>query len=829
MKEQLPHLRISEFETRSYTGRGAPVKSPRPLRNRAVHSGFLKKQLTAAWAAAEKDEIVYHAERHGIYLEFKGEAGFALATKSLENLRASEESRRTRLLNVRKEVVKTGGEVKETIFATVYVPKKSREAFFDRLAEYATQQTGSGSPKNAELIERIAEIRKADAVESFWLDEKLLLPKDQAEWCEVWLSSDRDEVISRFDKLLKQLKIEDKPGFIRFPERMVKVVCASHSQLAQLSELSDDIAEYRRAKVTASFWLKQSNREQAEWVKDILDRLSVVKNSDVFICILDTGINNGHPLLKPVLLDRDCLAVDDAWGSHDHHGHGTLMGGITVYGDLQDALSHRRQIELKHGLQSVKILPAKKANAPEFWGYVTAQGIYQAEIVLPEARRIICMAVTAEDSRDYGRPSSWSAEIDQLCSGAEDDLKRLIILSAGNTPVSSEMVDYPKLQRESQVHDPGQSWNALTVGAYTELVDISDPSLKAYKPLAPAGGISPFSTTSLQWENKWPIKPDVLMEGGNVGIDKSGFPTECDDLSVLSTYYKPHTAHFSSFNMTSKAAAQAAWLAAQIQARYSEYWPETIRALMVHSASWTTAMQKQFLADESKGSYDVLLKCCGYGVPDLEKALYSAGNSLTLIAQSEIQPFDKTSDGRYVTRDMHLYELPWPRDVLEALPDGVEVKMRVTLSYFVEPGPGEKGWKDRYRYASHALRFDLNSPRESKDEFVRRVNIASRDEENGHPGTASAAGYWTLGAQIRDKGSIHSDVWNGTARDLATSNLIAVYPVIGWWRERHHLQKWNRMARYSLLVSIETSEQTVDIYTPVAIRLGVAVPIKVTV
>jgi hypothetical protein len=85
-----------------------------------------------------------------------------------------------------------------------------------------------------------------------------------------------------------------------------------------------------------------------------------------------------------------------------------------------------------------------------------------------------------------------------------------------------------------------------------------------------------------------------------------------------------------------------------------------------------------------------------------------------------------------------------------------------------------------------------------------------------------------LGGQARDKGSIHSDIWQGSAQDLATSNLIAVSPVIGWWRERSHLNKWNRKTRYSLIVSISTPDQEVDVYTPVAIKLGVPVPVEIT-
>src|SRR3712207_7795828 len=40
--------------------------------------------------------------------------------------------------------------------------------------------------------------------------------------------------------------------------------------------------------------------------------------------------------------------------------------------------------------------------------------------------------------------------------------------------------------------------------------------------------------------------------------------------------------------------------------------------------------------------------------------------------------------------------------------------------------------------------------------------------------------YTTL---FRSAGSIHADIWEGTAADLANRGAIAVYPVTGWWKE----------------------------------------------
>src|SRR5436190_1934394 len=69
----------------------------------------------------------------------------------------------------------------------------------------------------------------------------------------------------------------------------------------------------------------------------------------------------------------------------------------------------------------------------------------------------------------------------------------------------------------------------------------------------------------------------------------------------------------------------------------------------------------------------------GFGTPALPRALRSASDALTLVSQAVIHPY---LDGK--TQEMHLHQLPWPREVLQDLGDQ-DVTLRVTLSYFVEP------------------------------------------------------------------------------------------------------------------------------------------------
>ena len=112
--------------------------------------------------------------------------------------------------------------------------------------------------------------------------------------------------------------------------------------------------------------------------------------------------------------------------------------------------------------------------------------------------------------------------------------------------------------------------------------------------------------------------------------------------------------------------------------------------------------------------------------------------------------------------------------------------MRVTLSYFIEPSPGRRGWKYKHRYASHGLRFDVKRPTETVDDFRKRLNKQAREEDDDIVSTESQE--WTLGIQLRNRGSLHSDWWTGTASDLADCGHVGVYPVVGWWRERPQLE-----------------------------------------
>ncbi|MDB6124754.1 MAG: in-like serine protease, partial [Pedosphaera sp.] len=664
------------------------------VQDRPTHAEHVTRRLQEAWTMAKDRQAVSHADRQGVYLEFSSEPGFDLYLKGLEELGSG-----IRLLNVKTE----GATGTETTKATVFVPHSKSGHFLQRAIAYANQENpprkdGTTTPKNATLINSIGDVRAAILESSFWQDARDRIPAEMPDWVEVWLSSEDLTVIETFRSLCLERGIQLGEGRLTFPERTVLLVLANRTQLNDLIENSDSIAEFRAAREVATFFVEEANTDQVARVDDIFQRTRILNADEIVVLVLDHGVNNGHRLLEAVLSDDDCHAVDPRWGTNDDHGHGTLMAGTAAFGDILESLANKRSIIVRHGLESAKILPPPpETNSKRLWGYFTSQGVSRAEIQAPHRKRIICMAITSGDQPTRGRPTSWSGQIDEMASGANDDKRRLIILSAGNVDDPDDWKAYPDSNKTREVQDPAQAWNALSVGAFTNKTRITDPTLVGYRAIATTGGLSPFSSTSITWPNrKWPIKPEVLFEGGNVAMGSNKSVFDSDDLKLLSTYFNPQVAQFSPFAATSVASAQAAYMAARIQAAYPNAWPETIRALIVHSAEWTDVQKKHFLIDESKRAYYELTKVCGYGVPNIERAMSCAANSLSLISEATIQPFGKhESQSRYISKDMHVYRFPWPLKVLSDLGE-MPIKTRVTLSYFIEPSPGEIGWKDRY-------------------------------------------------------------------------------------------------------------------------------------
>jgi len=603
-----PHFHFKgKGQAERFQSTASATREPRyPLRNRGAHGAHLLSQLEAVGRIMAEAVQLQHQTRgedggFGLQIEFQSEPGFALVFEGL-----ARGPQKIELLNVRY-VPETNTEL-----ATVYVPDGKLKAFESLVQAYLETDTKSGKPRNAPLLNPVQQIRAA-AFSALWTDDPSVLPVDENEiiWWEFWLPvrDSREEVLKRFRSITAMCEFETSERELNFPERTVLNVRASRAAITNNLQLLNEVAEIRRAKDTAEFFDALPPTEQREWVDELLSRTSPAGDKSARVCLLDTGVNHGHPLLAPHVDDADLHTVSDDWGPQDNTGHGTELAGIALYGDLFAPLASRDPVALGHRLESVKLIPAAQWDKKEPYGALTITAVALPEFSRPDVQRVFSMAITSLDDRDRGRPSAWSATVDELAFDVlgERENPRLIVVSAGNAD-QNQALRYPASNTTDGINDPAQAWNALCVGAYTTKVTI-DPPNPALKPIAAAQSLSPFSTTSGAWTKPaWPLKPDVVFEGGNLATDNHAAYSE-PSLSLLTTSHRPERRLFSTTRATSAASALASRMAAQIQANYPAFWPETIRALIVHSAEWPDQMRLDFLAGEGKRAYENLGKC----------------------------------------------------------------------------------------------------------------------------------------------------------------------------------------------------------------------------
>ena len=824
---------------------------------RDAHAKKLQQELQVVGQEAERlrlsAELAPYIEDIGVNIVVRSEPGFELKVDVLDAPKCG-----VMLKNVRTiQVQQSDGQPATVTEATVFVKHGKLAYLTKRVAEYAdpAKDTDKGAEKHRKFVANVASIGLA-AIEAFWTS---LHPPPELElltWWEVWVRAGGSEAKREIIHAAIRAECQTQ-GFVlrderlKLPEHTVYLLRATRQKLALAIGLLNFVSELRHPAVTAAFFVEQRPSEQQQWVENLLKRTALPPENAPAVCILDTGVNRGHPLIEQLLDNEDIDTLRADWGKDDHEGHGTGMAGLAAYGDLTPLFDGQGQVILTHRLESVKVLPRVGQNEPEHYGALTQAAMSKAELNAelhaPGRRRVFALAITATDAKDYhenGKPSAWSAALDSYAAGYldEEDARRLVCVSAGNVRLSKGS-DYPSLNELTSIEDPGQSWNALTVGAFTEknVVTNADGHLSEdNKPVAKKGGLCPASATSVLWMSRgsrhWPIKPELVMEGGNCATDHTDFPTWLDSLALLTANAEIQRGLLTTFHATSAATALASRIAATVQAAYPQYWPETVRALMIHAADWTDEM-KRGCDLRNKGDVAAILHRFGFGVPSLERCVNCARSRATLICQDSLQPFaraEKVSEDGTVThplktKDMMLYKLPWPKALLAEHPDTL-MRLRVTLSYFIEPNPGSRAVNNKYRYASCNLRFKVRTPTEKLTNFIARVSNAVSDEEReSYKKPDDSTKGWLIGEELACRGSLHCDTWEGTAAQLAQMEHLIVYPTNGWWRLRPFLNQFNRRIRYSLVVSVETSGLDIDLYTPIAVSVAQTVPIESSV
>lgn len=781
-----------------------------------VHQERLLAQLTGISQQVKARELVPRDELASRELIVVHPApGMQLMAEQLDDTKAD-----SRLVGM---VAETGVVLLDVASADLQYLREKIDAFADE-SKVVSKEGPDGTTKRSRAHERAIAPIAAIGLSSLEDIATGLLRNDAAildrpHWLEIacrggYRNPPTDERTSRAQicQQLHRMQLLDKelPEF-RGPEQIYFFVRLGRQQLWALLQATDCIYEVALAPPPLRDLQLLEDDRSLDLKGFALTRPPADAPS---VVVLDTGIASEHPMLKEAILSAT-FASPEIPSAEDTYGHGTKMAGISLHRDLGAAIE-RGASRAPHWLQSSRLLitPGHGIGADEhheIWPVLTEKAVRAAEEADPSSRNrafVLAVTRTMQDPPLEGfAPTLWSHAIDKLAFG--EGRSRLMIVSAGNARESQWLTlaqDHPQLQLSEKIHQPAQAANALTIGAFTARVEL--PPSEIYREARVVAtvpdGMSPFTSTGLVG-NEWPIKPDVVLEGGNLAVSGLFSDPDVPTLNALTTSHR-HTSGrpLGMLAMTSEASARAAHLAARIWALEPTLRPETVRGLIVHSASWTSEMETQF------GGINDRLLAYGYGVPDEVLATGCAQGIATILIEDAIpntvveEEPKKEKPKRATTkstelkshRKMKIYRLPVPHELLgDSDPDG---ELRVTLSYFAEP-------KNFSRSTFHGLdlKWDMQGPQETEDEFLQRINVLKRPKGlDGKPvkGNAGKSFKWEVGIQRRSRGTVQSDRWRGKMSSLVGDKLIAIVPVSGWWDQRQALKE--QEMRFSLIVSV---------------------------
>lgn len=789
MNDYRPHLDLPPATQHGFLNprRGRSEVEPPPPRDRVEHAAALRQQLdelTRSWQVAEERL----PEARGHLAAAEAAEGTTLVAESLGD-------KRTEIA-----VVEATDQS-----ALIHVRRDDLRALDRKVVAYSERDTASGRPRNEPLVGPLQRIRDAtfDDLAAGDLAASVIDPA-RSYWVELWTDGGRLATpatrvrIRGVVETLGRLSDEEghEPVTFHGTERDIHLVRLTGEVLLDVTKLAPDV--YRVARPADARADRLARDNEGDLVDP--DRIETPREEAVAVAVLDTGVAEEHPLLRPLIHQPGVSVVPGVLSATDDVGHGTEMAGIAAYADLTGELLGGGSIVARAPIENVRC--KSDDGDPPLWASRTEAAIEAAES-FADRPRVFNLALS-DPAHTSAERTSWSSAIDQLAH--RDEHGRLICVSLGNARDFANRDEYPVHNMSSFLHDPAQAVNAISVGAITHRDSLAgDGGQGGLVPIAHAGQISPYTSSNVS--TTLPIKPEIVMEGGNACPDGTLIHSGEPDLSVLTTDHRHTQGHLLAWTWaTSAACAAASGLTAEIWEANRQRWPQTIRALLINSARWTPEICSQ-LPDRRER-----LRAVGYGQPQRDIALASTRQRPTLILEQRIAPERPVGSAR---RGMHLVRLPLPDAELLAL-GGHPVELAVTLSYFGEPNEAR-----RSRYLGATLTWDFQRRGETADQFVRRVNDFDRPVGQRR-GPSADAWSWEVGPEARSRGTVQGDRLRTDAASLAGEKYIAVWPTRGWWADHPNTRGEAEIA-YALVVTIDAGDADVDLYTLISTRVAVAV------
>lgn len=438
-----------------------------------------------------------------------------------------------------------------------------------------------------------------------------------------------------------------------------------------------------------------------------------------------------------------------------------------------------------------------------------------------------------------GRQLPWALLLDGLAR----ELDIVIVVSAGNVanPEVPQVCDSADFQREvfrnlsgpeHALIDPACAANVLTVGSIARADVVStrftgrNPGDRVTLVGSPQQCPSPFTRIGFYGNRGHglhrSVKPELVGYGGNYCLDqatRTRWQKNEPNLGEPSLAYDfNQTGRLLSVSCgTSCSAPYVTHVAAQVENALKlgpyqgrMFSANLVRALVVHSAELDGATADWCSEGNAETDAEgILLKTVGYGRPTVERAAFSDDNRVVLISEDEVQE-----------NHIHLYELEIPASFVQTRG---RRWVRVTLAY----DPPVRG--TRSDYLGRTMWFQMYRGLTSD-----AVIAAAANSTDGNPPPIPKRN------KVKSRPPFQSLVWStvqSASFEGRQNRAFAYSPAAGAPYTFHILvgctkrfeTELSDMQRYSLVVSLEHSDDQVRIYQEIQQRVAQRARVRQTV
>ncbi|MDP4031195.1 MAG: S8 family peptidase, partial [Candidatus Beckwithbacteria bacterium] len=345
---------------------------------------------------------------------------------------------------------------------------------------------------------------------------------------------------------------------------------------------------------------------QSKMGKYTIEDLSQNKKS---IIVFDHPVCISHPIIKP-LADNP---LGEAYATTSE-SHGTQVASLVIFGSK---ISQSGKLTGRNKILPVNIFPISNGR-PIFNENVIIDTLKQHSS--PNIALIANLSIN--DYTPYSRKNvhRLTALLDELAV----DYNCLFVISAGNlfkqwgkaetNRILS--IGYPNYFKENvtTILSPADSINNLTVGSITYQASPNS--------VAPVGEPSPVTRRGFtDTEGFYFIKPDLVEYDSNFDSKYS-----CEDNGPFMAYPSDSLIRAAGTSFSTPLATHELGVLSQM---YPEYTVNSLKALVIHFAKPITS--------NIQVPPTIAKSLVGYGLPDLERALYSLNTSSTIVIEDKIK------------------------------------------------------------------------------------------------------------------------------------------------------------------------------------------------